>query len=238
MQLEFNVTLEDDVELIWQDDGTDRRVVVRTFKLWVPSLQFTSEGQKLVNENFLKPAKFRYLRETVFSSTNRRDANGTWQITPGLKNAKHVFVYIQQTRKSQNYQFNPYIFDTFDTDGDGTAKLLTCRLQSSASEFYPELDYTPDFKERILQDAIEFCYRRNDYNSGTQLSVLNYATLYPLIYFDLRADKSNLTNNPQQLVFHYRLNEVADAQDYTIYAVVLHEEEIVVDKVGGEIVVV
>ena len=38
--------------------------------------------------------------------------------------------------------------------------------------------------------------------------------------------------------FHYRLNEAADAQDYTIYAFVLHEEEIVVNKVGGEIVVV
>ena len=45
MQLEFNITLQDDTELIWQNDGTDRRVVVRTFELWVPSLQFTSEGQ-------------------------------------------------------------------------------------------------------------------------------------------------------------------------------------------------
>ena len=59
-----------------------------------------------------------------------------------------------------------------------------------------------------------------------------------MIYFDLRADKSNLTNDSQQLIFHYRLNEAANAQDYTIYAVVLNEEEIVVDKVGGEIVVV
>ena len=101
MQLEFNKTLQDDTELIWQNDGTDRRVVVRTFELWISSLQFTSGGQKLVNENFLKPAKWKYLRETVFTSTSRRDASGTWQITPDLKNAKHVFVYIQQTRKTK-----------------------------------------------------------------------------------------------------------------------------------------
>ena len=61
MQLEFNITLQHDTELIWQNDGTDRRVVVRTFKLWIPSLQFTSEGQKLVNDNFLKPAQWKYL---------------------------------------------------------------------------------------------------------------------------------------------------------------------------------
>ena len=83
---------------------------------------------------------------------------------------------------------------------------------------------------------IEFRYRKNDYNTGTQLNVVKYSTLYLLIYFDLRPDKSNLTNDPQQLVFHYRLNEAANAQPYTIYAVVLNEEEIMVDKVGGEIV--
>ena len=123
-------------------------------------------------------------------------------------------------------------------DGDDSAKLLTCRLQSGSSEFYLELDYTSEFKERILQDVINFRYRKNDYNTGTQLNFANYSTLYPVIYFDLRADKSNLTNDPQQLIFHYRLNEAANAQDYTIYAVVLYEEEIVIDKVGGEIVVV
>ena len=141
-------------------------------------------------------------------------------------------------KKSKNIQFNSYIFDTFDIDGDRTSKLLTCRLQSGASEFYPELEYTSDFKERILQDVSNFRFRTNDYNTGIQLNFKNYSTLYPLIYFDLQADKSNLTNDPQQLVFHYRLNEAANAQPYTIYAVVLHEEEIVDDKVGGEVVVV
>ena len=192
MQLEFEITLQDDTELIWQNDGTDRRVVVRNFELWVPSLQFTSEGQKLVNENFLKPANWKYLQETIHASTSRRDANGVWQITPGMKNVKHVFVYIQQTQKSKNYQFNPYIFDTFNIDRDNSAALLTCRLQSGASEFYPELDYTSDFKDRILQDVIEFRYRKNDFNTGTQLNVVNYSTLYPLIYFDLRSKSGDL----------------------------------------------
>ena len=111
-------------------------------------------------------------------------------------------------------------------------------LLSGSSEFYPELDYTSEFKERILQDVINFRYRKNDYNTRTQLNFANFFTLYPLIYFDLCSDKSNLTNNSQQLIFHYRLNVAASAQDYTIYAVVLCEEETVIDKVGEEIVVV
>ena len=111
MQMEFNVTFQDDAELIWQNDGTARRVVVRNFEFWVLSLQFTSEGQKMTNENFLKPSKWKYLQETVHASTSRRDATGTWQISPGVKNAKHVFVYIQQT-KSQMLLSLILIFST------------------------------------------------------------------------------------------------------------------------------
>ena len=238
MQLEFEITFQSDEELIWQNDGTDRRVVIRNFELWVPSLQFTSVGQKLVNENFLKPAKWSFLKETIHSSTSRRDAVGMWQISPGVKNAKHVFVWLQRSDKANAYTGNPYIFDTFKLNAaDDNSYLSTCRLQSGANEFIPELDYAADFKERILRDVSNFRYRSNDYNTGTQLNIANYSTLYPLIYFDLRADKTNLTNDPQQLVFHYRLSQAAGA-DYTIYAVVLNEEEMIVDKVGGEIVVV
>ena len=238
MPLEFEIMFQDDAELIWQNNDTARRVVVRKFELWVPVLQFTSVGQKLVNENFLKPAKWKYLNESLTSSTEIRDASGMWQITPGIKNAKHVFVWLQRSAKSNSYTGNPYIFDTFKLNvGDANSSLSTCRLQVGANEFFPELEYTSEFKERILRDAINFRYRANDYNTGTQLNLANYSTIYPLIYFDLRANKTNLTNDPQQLIFHYRLTQAA-AANYTIYALVMNEEEIVVDKVGGEIVVV
>ena len=238
MQLEFQITFQNDAELIWQNGVTDRRVVVRKFELWVPTLQFTSVGQKLVNENFLKPAKWKFLKETIHSSTARQDAVGMWQISPGVKNAKHVFVWLQRSNKSNSYTENPYIFDTFKLNaGDANSYLSTCRLQVGANEFIPELEYSADFKERILRDVSNFRYRANDYNTGTQLNIANYTTLYPLIYFDLRADKTNLTNDPQQLVFHYRLSQAAGA-NYTIYAIVMYEEELVLDKVGGEIVVV
>ena len=61
MPLEFEIQLQSDQELIWQNDGTARRIVVRTFELWVPRLRFTSDRQKLVNENFLKPKTWTYM---------------------------------------------------------------------------------------------------------------------------------------------------------------------------------
>ncbi|KAL9958890.1 hypothetical protein ACROYT_G035963 [Oculina patagonica] len=238
MQLEIELQLQSDAEMIWQNDGTNRRIVVRTLELWVPKLRFTSEGQTLANEDFLKPRKWTYMREMVAPSTSQRAAFGTWQINPGIKDAKHVFIFIQQTRKVNALTQNPYFFDTFDIDGDDSAKLATCRLEYGASNFYPESEYDENFKLRILNDVMNYRYRKNDYNTGVQLQTSNFSTLYPFLYFDLRENKDNLTNDPKQMVFHYRLNEAANAQDYTIFAAILYESEMVLKEVGNELVVV
>ena len=238
MQLEFEIELQSDSELIWQNDGTDRRVVVRNLELWVPMLRFTSEGQKLANENFLKPRTWTYLNEMIQPSSSRRDAFGSRQINPGVKDAKHVFIFIQQSRKVNALSQNPYFFDTFDITGDNSAKLATCRLQYGTSQYYPELDYDENFKLRILNDLMNYRYRKNDYNTGVQLQPNNFETLYPIVYFDLRENKDNMTNDPKQMVFHYRLNEAANAQDCTIYAGILYESELVLRRVGNELVMV
>jgi len=62
LQLEFEIVLQDDNEMILQNDGTGRRVVVQKFELWDSKLLLSSEGQKVVNENFLKPTDWRYLK--------------------------------------------------------------------------------------------------------------------------------------------------------------------------------
>ncbi|KAL9976581.1 hypothetical protein ACROYT_G013902 [Oculina patagonica] len=100
MPLELEIQLQSDEELIWQNNNTThRRIVVKTLELWVPMLRFTSEGQMLANEDFLKPRKWTYMSEMVEPSTSQSAAFGTWQISPGIKNAKHVFIFIQQTRR-------------------------------------------------------------------------------------------------------------------------------------------
>jgi len=132
------------------------------------------------------------------------------------------------------YAKNPYIFDTFNIDGDNSASLATCRLQYGTS-FYPELDYNHDFKIRILNDLINFRYRKNDYNTDVQLQLANFQELYLIIYFDLRNTKESVTGDPKKLAFHYRLNEAANAQDHTIFAVVLNEEEFVLKQIGNEL---
>ena len=52
LHFEFAIEPQNDQEMIWQNDGTDRRIVVRKFELWVPQFHFTGKGQTLVNENY------------------------------------------------------------------------------------------------------------------------------------------------------------------------------------------
>ena len=238
MQLEFESELQNDQEMIFQNNTTERRIVVRKLELWAPQLRFTGKGQTLVNENFVKPTQWKYLNETLHNSSSLNDANhyGTWLITPGVKDPKHAIVFLQQTRKQNDYRYNPYIFDTFDIDGDDSARLDTCRLQYG-TKFYPELDYDHDFKIRILNDLINFRYRKNDYNSGVQLQLANFEKLYPIIYFDLRNTQESVTGDPKKLEFHYKLNGAAD-QFYMIFALVLNEKEFVLKQIGNELVAV
>ena len=58
----------------------------------------------------------------------------------------------------------------------------------------------------------------------------NFLTLYPFIHFDLRTSKGSLMGDTKTLTLDYRLNEATNAQDYTIYMVVLNKEELVKTK--------
>jgi len=44
LHLEFEIVLQDDNEIIFQNDGTGRRILVQKFELWVPQLMLTSSS--------------------------------------------------------------------------------------------------------------------------------------------------------------------------------------------------
>ena len=236
MKIEFEITLQDDEELIFQNDGTARRIVVKKFELWVPQLSFHGEGQKFVNENFLKPKKKKFLKERIMESSPRTDTGGTCSFTSAIKNVKHVFVFFQQYRKKNSYSQNPYFFDTFNIDGDNSAKLTRCRL-NYGENFYPVVYFSDKNKLGIYEHLLNNSYRNYDYNSGVQLQIANFESLYPIIHFDLRNNEKFMTNDPLNLTLEYELNETANLQ-YIIYAYVINEEEFVLETLGNELVVV
>ena len=79
--------------------------------------------------------------------------------------------------------------------------------------------------------------RKNDYNTGTQLNLSNYNSLYPIIFFNLSYQAERVTNDPKQLIFNYKLNTNSAADSsFNVHAIVLFEETFFINKVGKELV--
>ena len=240
MQLEFNLKLSDDRELLQKLDAVDnRRVVLNRFLLWVPKLTPKDSLYDKFISSFLKQDKWTYLRE-MYQMSGPRHGSGFFQISASIDNVKAIFVYLQRA-KTNNSAANPYEFDTYNINADRAngSYLTTCRLEYGNGVFYPETEYDSESKVRIFNDLMSYAMRKNDYNTGTQLNLANYNSLYPLIYFDLSYRAEKVTRDPKQLIFRYKLNaNSAGDSPFSVHAVVLYEETVVIDKIGNELVIV
>ena len=119
---------------------------------------------------------------------------------------------------------------------DGGASLSTCRLEHGNGVFYLETEYDNESKMRIFNDLMAYAMRKNDYNTGTQLNIANYRSLYPLIYFDLTYQTEKVTRYPKQLIFRYKLTANAD-HNFNVHAIFLYEEIISINKIGNKLVI-
>ena len=240
MQLQFNLHLQNDDELLQKtaavDDG---RVVIDRFLLWVPKLTPKDSLYDKFVSSFLKEDKWTYLRE-MYEVSAPTHSSGFFQISSSIDNVKAIFIYLQRA-KSNNPEANPYEFDTYNINADrgNGSYLRTCRLEYGNGVFYPETEYDSESKVRIFNDLMSYAMRRTDYNTGTQLNLANYNSLYPLIYFDLSYQAEKVTRDPKQLIFRYKLNaNSAGDSPFNVHAIVLYDETVVIDKVGNELVIV
>lgn len=119
---------------------------------------------------------------------------------------------------------------------DDASVLSTCRLEYGNGVYYPETEYDTESKVKIYNDLMSYACWKNDYNSGTQVNLWNYNSLFPLIYFDLSYQTEKLTRDPTELIFRYKLT--ADSTDaFSIHGIVLYEEEVVIDQIGNELII-
>ena len=243
MQLELNIELQNDNELIFKaaaaDDG---RVVVNRFLLWVPRLIPKDSLYDKFIDDYYKPSTWNYNRE-MYQVSAPTHSSGFFQISSSIDNVTDIFIYLQRA-KTNDADANPYLFDTFKLDSadDAAANhryLTTCRLEYGNGIFYPETEYDSESKVRIFNDLMSYGMRKNNYNSGTQLNLANYNSLYSLIYFDLSYQTEKVTRDRKQLIFRYKLNANTLAADaFSVHAIVLYKETIVINKVGNEMVIV
>ena len=112
MQLQIEITFNDDAELIHMAHNTDAgRVVVKRSYLWLPKLVPKDSLYSEFVTEFLKPTKWTYMRDLYNQSANTQALQNMFQISPAIVNVKHVFVYLQRTNGPNNVETErtPYI---------------------------------------------------------------------------------------------------------------------------------
>lgn len=165
-------------------------------------------------------------------------SSGYFQISATIDNVRYILVYLKKSYRpgqagEEQAENTPCTMNTFALHGG--ASLSNCRLEYANGLYYRETEYDSESKVKIFNDLIVYAMRKNDINTGTQLNLANYKSLFPLIYFDLNYQTKKATRDPKQLIFRYRLSANAD-YDFAVHAVVLYEEILKIDKIGNEIV--
>ena len=219
--IELNIEFDDDKNLIWRQGaadaaGTTYRLIVTRLQLFLPRLVFNSEGQKLYTENYLKPYKWTYLKETVFTSNLSTQSSGHFRITNGISKPRHVFVFFINNANINNQLENSFLYNTFSVSTDPRT-LNRCYLEVGNGNEYPDIHYKPSRDAtRVFRDVMSYVYANNDYQGGTLLNISNFKTLYPFVYFDLTKQKMDIKDGVTKLSFHYELSGQT-ATNYIIF---------------------
>ena len=176
-KVEIEVELDSDANVVWRSAlaaSADCRVVISKFRLWVPRIIFTPEGESLYMSKYLKPHKWTYLKEMVLSSNSTQQKTGTFKISSGVNRPRHVFVWISNDAFQDVQTRNPFLYNTLSVANDRS--LSSCQLEIGNGNYYPETVYQPSTEmSRIYRDVLKYVHGVNDFNGGPMLDRSNSA---------------------------------------------------------------
>ena len=177
-KIKLNIEFDNDKNLIWRQgaadgDATSYRLIITRLQLFVPRLVFNLEGQKLYLENYLKPYKWTYLKEVVFTSNVSKQSSGHFRITNGISKPRHVFVFIINNANIDNQLQNSFLYNTFSVSTNPRT-LNRCYLEVGNGNEYPDIHYKPtEDASRVFRDVKSYVYANNDFQGGTLLNTVN-----------------------------------------------------------------
>ena len=172
VRIELQIEMENDKNLIWRVGAADAaettyRLIVTRLQLYVPRLMFNSEGQKLYLENYLKPHKWTYLKETTYNQDMRTQRTGNFRLTNGILKPRHVFIFFINNDNLDDQLHNPFLYNTFSVSTNPRT-LDQCYLEVGNGNKYPHLKYEPTLDpSRVFRDVMKCTNANNDLQGGT-----------------------------------------------------------------------
>ena len=125
-----------------------------------------------------------------------------------------------------------FVFNTFYIAN--TRYFTKAQLQLQGGEKYPDQQLDPSSElTRAWRDLLDYVKFVGNNLFGSTIDLKRFQDLYGILYFDLTRKEEDIQKFTTGLNFEYSLNETPNA-DYHIYALILHEEEISVEVMGGK----
>ena len=229
------IKLEDDNNIIFRKAAApDSKVIVTKMRLWCPKIIFNGFGLKEYMEKYLKPKKWVYLMEHL-ENTPTTATNSFFRISTGIRRPRHVLVWVVPTASYSNQEHNIFTFNTFSI-GANQRYFSRAKLEVNDSIYYPQLEMTSDEESRLYRALMSFNSGYNDFLSGPLIDRANFRNLFGMIYFDLRNQEEDVKDSVVSLTFRYELNG-ANATNYTLNALMLHEREIELYTASGKLLI-
>ena len=230
----MKIDLESDADLIWRTGGADCRVILTKFQLIVPRIVFNANGKSLYISKYLDTRKWTYLRELVERYEATQQRTGSFRISTSINKPRHVFVFIINTVNIELQTANKFLYNTFSVSTDPRT-LDSCHLEVGNGKDYPEIHYKPSEEPtRVFRDVMKYVHANSEYAHDTLLNTSNFSSLFPFIYFDLTKQPTDIKDGMTKLTFKYTLSG-ATATNYSVYALVLYEQDVEIRKADGKL---
>lgn len=184
--------------------------------------------------NYLDTRKWTYLRELVERGNSTQQQTANFRISTAINKPRHVFVFIINDANIESQTSNKFLYNTFNV-ADNKA-LNSCHLEVGNGKEYPEVHYKPsETPSRVFRDVLKFVHANSRFASDTLLNRANFNSIFPFIYFDLTKQPTDIKDGMTKLTFKYTLSGNTNAA-YSVYALVLYEQDVEIRKTDGKVV--
>ena len=125
----------------------------------------------------------------------------------------------------------------FNTYNIANAQTFTDpQLELSNGVFYPQDRLHPSTEiAKTYHTLMKYQTGHNKYISNPPIDLKSFQNLYGMLYFDLRYQEMELKSGSTKLELRYTLSGNPNAT-YSLYNLILHQEEISVDVKNGKAV--
>lgn len=214
----------DDLPIHRANGVADGKITLTDIRWVIPKITPSVE----VRTGLLEEVKNR--KESLVSFCARTDdhtivtqnvRNYEWNInrSTGIEKPRWIIVGFQ-TDKTRTQEQNPAVFDHIN---------ITDAFVQLNSEKYPSEDTSIDF---ATNDYVDFCdmaeefkreyYGFNNLIGGTQIDMINYRKLFPLIVFDVRHQSEVIKSNIMNIRLNFKFSVNVPAQT-SMYVVILSD---------------